>query len=274
MRVSIFQPHPALCGYIDNITLVTIDFGEEKNMSPIYTFVPTHNRFLTFFLGDRLQVKKEVEFEVRGRALIIGPQTTPVILSFGKKHKELVVCLKPGGMYRLLGVPLHEMVDKDFEARLILGKEIDILLEKLRNAESDEKMNNLVQLYLLRRLDSLKPCMPFDLAMFQLVKNIGNLGMDFVAAQACMSLRQFERKSQERLGLSPKIFARMIRFSKAYKLKELHPKKLWLEIAHECGYYDQMHFIRDFKFFAGFAPSGLTESVILNSVRFRKLEER
>lgn len=274
MKVTLFKLHPALYDFIDNITLINIDFREEKDISPIYTFVPTHNRFFSFFLGERIHVKKEMDFEVRERAVLIGPQTKPVTLSFGKTHKELIVCLKPCGMFRLLGIPLSEIVDKDFDARSILGKEIDTLTEQLRNAKSDEKLNRLIQLYLLQRLDALKPALPFDLAMFQLVNNIGNLSMDFVAAQSCMSVRQFQRKSLERIGLSPKLFARMIRFSKAYKLKELHPQRHWIDIAHECGYFDQMHFIRDFKYFAGFAPSGLTELDIMNSVRFRKLEER
>ena len=274
MKVSLFKLHPALSEYIDNITLVNIDFSEEKDISPIYTFVPTHNRFLSFFLGERIHVKKDMDFELRERAVIIGPQTNPVTLSFGKKHKELVVCFKPCGMYRLLGIPLNQMVDKDFDARLILGNEIDTLVDQLLHAKSDEKVNHLVQLYLLQRLDSLKPLLPFDLAMIQLVKNIGNIAIENIALQACMSLRQFERKSLERIGLPPKYFSRMIRFSRAFKLKELHPGKPWIHIAHECGYFDQMHFIRDFKSFAGFSPSGLTESDIINSVRFRKLEER
>ena len=274
MKFSLFLPHPALCDYIDNVTIVSFDFDIEKDISPIYSFIPSHTRFMCFYLQDKLCIKKDGEFSLCERSIIIGPQTKPVILDLGRKHMVLLVNLKPGGMYRLLGIPMNEIVDKDFDARSILGNEVDLLLARLRDAKTDEIRNQIVQLYLLQRLDSLLPCLPFDRAMLQLVKNRGNLNMDFVASQACMSLRQFERKSLERIGFSPKYFARMIRFSHAFKLKELSPHKSWTIIAHECGYFDQMHFIRDFKNFAGYTPSGLTESDIINSVRYFTLEDR
>ena len=274
MKVSFFQPHPALCDYIDNITIVSFDFDVETSISPVYSFVPSHNRFLCFYLQDKLQVKEDGEFIVCDRSIIIGPQTKRVTLDLGRKHMALIVYLKPCGMHRLLGIPLNEIVDKNFDARLILGNKIDILLDQLREVKTDERRNQIAQLYLLQQLDSLKPCLPFDLAMFELVKNFGNLSMDYVAKQACMSARQFERKSLERIGLSPKFYARMIRFSHAFKLKELCPNRPWIQIAYECGYFDQMHFIRDFKYFAGFTPSDLTASAIVNSVRLCTLEDR
>lgn len=54
--------------------------------------------------------------------------------------------------------------------------------------------------------------------------------------------------------MPPKFFARLIRFSKAYRMRENFGQLSWTTIAHECGYFDQMHFIRDFKEFAGVAP--------------------
>lgn len=274
MKVSLFKPQAALFEYVESITIISCDFTVDKDISRYYTFVPTHTRFLCFYLEDKLHVKKDMDFIIRERSMIIGPQTTPVTLYFGKKQKTVFVCLKPSGLFRLLGIPLHEIVDKDFDASLLMGKEINILIEQLRNSKTDELKNHLIQLYLLKQLNTLKPGLPFDLAMHQLVRNIGNLSMDFVASQACMSVKQFERKSMERIGFTPKVFARMIRFSHAYKLKELYPQKPWVQIAYECGYFDQMHFIRDFKNFAGFTPSGLTESDIVSSVRFRTLEDR
>jgi AraC-like DNA-binding protein len=54
--------------------------------------------------------------------------------------------------------------------------------------------------------------------------------------------------------MSPKVFARLVRFSKAYRMRENFDHLSWTSIAHDCGYFDQMHFIRDFKEFAGVAP--------------------
>jgi len=269
-----FPPHPALLEYVDSVTIINIDFTTAKSLSPIYPFVPTHTRFLCFYLHDPVKVKKqEGDFVTCARSIIIGPQLTPVTLDLGQKHHTVIVGLKPCSMYRLLGIPLEEIVDRDFDARLVIGREIDELLDRMREARSNPEINIIIQNYLLRKLRQLKPALPFDLAMLQLVGASGNLSIDYVASQSCLSVRQFERKSRERIGLSPKLYARMVRFSQAYKYKEAYPNMTWIDIAYRCGYYDQMHLIRDFKFFAGFTPGMFKEEDIEKSVRFQMLAD-
>ena len=236
--------------------------------------MPTHNRFLCFYLQDQVRVKKQTgDFAARARSIIIGPQLTPVTLDLGQRHQAVVVNLKPAGMYRLLGIPMAELVDCDYDARLVMGREIDELLDRLHEGRSPTERNATVQRYLLGKLRQLRPGLPFDGAMLHQVRASGNLPIERVAAQACLSLRQFERLSYERLGLPPKIYSRMIRFSHAYKHKESAPQTSWTTIAHRCGYFDQMHFIRDFKFFAGYAPGLLTREELEKSVLFRTMED-
>jgi AraC-like DNA-binding protein len=75
-----------------------------------------------------------------------------------------------------------------------------------------------------------------------------------VAAKSCLSTRQFERQARIRLGLPPKLYARIVRFFFAFRLKRKRPDLTWTAISNTCGYFDQMHFIRDFKAFAGATP--------------------
>ena len=274
MQFAHFAPHPALLEFIDSVFVVDIRFAAEAGLSAIYPFVPTHNRFLCFYLGDPVRVKKQVgDFGVRARAIIIGPQLTPVTLDLGRDHQTVIVNLKPAGMYRLLGVPMHELVECDYDARLILGQKVDELLEQLQEARDSAARNAVIQRYLLGQLPRLRPALPFDRALLALVHASGNLPIERVAAHACLSLRQFERQARERLGLPPKLYGRMIRFSHAYKYKESCPHASWSEIAYRCGYFDQMHLIRDFKFFTGRTPGTLTEAAVAQSVRFRTMED-
>lgn len=273
MLLTYFAPHPALLEYIDSVFVLAVDF-RASSLSPIYPFVPTHNRFLCFYLRDQVKVKKEVGgFATRARSIIIGPQLTPVTLDLGLDHQAVIVNLKPAGMYRLLGIPMTELLDRDYDARLVMGREIDELLDRLQEARTPPERNAVVQRYLLGKLPRLKPALPFDRAMLGQVLASGNLPMERVAAQACLSVRQLERLAHERLGMPPKLYSRMIRFSHAYKYKESAPHTSWTEIAYRCGYFDQMHFIRDFKFFAGFTPSLFTEADVAKSVLFRTMED-
>lgn len=272
MLTLFYPPHAALVEYVESICIISHDFSVSDEISPFYTYMPTYTRFLCFHLADRIKVKKkEGEFELKERSLIIGPQITPVTLDLGKKHSLLVVILKPGALYRILGIPQQEIVECDFDANLILGKEVSEILEQLINAENGELQNKIIQKYLLGKLQKLKALQPIDLAMQQLVMAKGKLGMDYLAKKSCISLRQFERQSLNRIGVSPKYFARMIRFSQAYKMKELFPTTSWLEIAFQFGYYDQMHLIKEFHHFTGFNPSHINSEEIDKSVKFNSV---
>ncbi len=67
--------------------------------------------------------------------------------------------------------------------------------------------------------------------------------------------RQFERKFNEHMGVSPKLYARIIRFDYVFRLKNRHPEKDWLSIALECGYHDYQHLAKEYKEFTGCTPT-------------------
>ena len=75
-------------------------------------------------------------------------------------------------------------------------------------------------------------------------------------ADTCrMSVRQLERGFRQVVGTSPKIFARTLRFQQAERRLMFDPEADLADLAHECGYFDQAHFIRDFKTFTGKTPA-------------------
>jgi transcriptional regulator GlxA family with amidase domain len=84
-----------------------------------------------------------------------------------------------------------------------------------------------------------------------------------LAEQSCFSLRQFERNFKQFAGFNPKLFSRIIRFQRVIS-KYGNKNQSLTEIAYECGYYDQSHFIQDFQEFSGYNPkeyfSGKTEA--------------
>lgn len=78
-----------------------------------------------------------------------------------------------------------------------------------------------------------------------------------LAYHSNMSLKTFERKFIQQVGLSPKLFARIKRFNRALDLKTYHPGLTWLDICCQTGYYDPMHLVKDFKNFASMTPTNL-----------------
>ncbi len=189
MFTKYYNPHPALTEYVESICIMGHDFTQGNLLSPIYTYMPTHTRFLCFYLQDPLEIKRgSGKFQKRGHAIIVGPQLTPVTIDIGKKQENVIIMFRPCGLYRLIGIPLKEIIDCDFEARLIFGKEIDEVLERLMNASANEQQNTIIQDYLLGKVIKLKPALPIDRAMLQLIAIHGNLSMDNLASQSCLSV--------------------------------------------------------------------------------------
>ena len=72
-----------------------------------------------------------------------------------------------------------------------------------------------------------------------------------------MSVRQYERRFLDEIGITPKLFARITRYQMAMDAKVATPARSWIAIAHEFGYHDQMHMIKDFQKLSGNSPRGI-----------------
>lgn len=237
----------------------------------ICPYPPTPQNSLFFYINDpiKVQVEGTDDFVLQPRSVIVGPQLTSVRLDINKSHKAVRVGFHPGGLHRLLGLSLSTMVDMSFDAEDIFGREMKQLNLQLQEANGFDAIHLLIENFLVQKVNSLKPALAIDMAMLQLVKLNGNVSIEKIASLSYLSLRQFERKCKDRIGLSPKLFARLIRFSKAYRMRENFPQISWTSIAHECGYFDQTHFILDFKEFAGVAPGVIERELHLAPLKMQ-----
>lgn len=65
----------------------------------------------------------------------------------------------------------------------------------------------------------------------------------------------------QQLGVNPKLFARIVRFEAALDSKARSSTKSWTDVAHEFGYYDQMHMVHDFDTFTGGTPTKILSEI-------------
>lgn len=142
--------------------------------------------------------------------------------------------------------------------------------EQLQNTPSLEEGKNIVEQFLLKKVTSLKGILPIDSALGMLLSYNGTMTIEKTASFSCLSLKQFERKCKERIEMNPKLFARILKFSKAYRLHESCPQLNWTQIAYDAGYFDHMHMIRDFKTFAGVNPSVIEQQLLSTPLRMQK----
>ena len=90
-----------------------------------------------------------------------------------------------------------------------------------------------------------------ELAANEIVSNHGGCRIDSLAHDTGLSIGSFQRMFKQRIGVSPKLYARIVRFESALKTKAACPHISWTTIAHEFGYHDHMHMIHDFEQFSG-----------------------
>src|SRR5262249_42585924 len=86
-----------------------------------------------------------------------------------------------------------------------------------------------------------------------------------------VSVRQLERGFRHVIGTSPKVFARTLRFQEAQRRLMFDPDADLTALAYECGYFDQAHFIKDFKAFAGYFRG--VKRDLLNSLKPETAED-
>ena len=107
--------------------------------------------------------------------------------------------------------------------------------------------------------DKTKENHPIDKVSKHLLNIENGASLNWLASQSCLSLRQFIRKFEERNGISAKTFQRIIRFDKAFRMKNSQPQLDWLSIALRCDYYDFQHLAKDFKKFTHLSPPAFYE---------------
>lgn len=133
----------------------------------------------------------------------------------------------------------------------LAGKELE---EKMITAKSNTARLTILTSFLEKKLQNRFSENP---AVFSAIRHVIDAGpqasVPALSEMFCMTERTLQRQFKEYAGLSPKLLSRITRFK--ISLNDYgNRKKLLTEIAHECGYYDQSHFITDFKAFSGYHP--------------------
>ena len=107
---------------------------------------------------------------------------------------------------------------------------------------------------LAKACGSRPPTTPLQRALAWMAADPASVSLDDVALQSGLSPRQFRRVCVQHTGVSPKLLARVLRFRKALAQVQSQAGP-HADVAADCGYFDQSHFIAEFQRFAGQTPA-------------------
>jgi len=212
---------------------------------------------MLFALGDsyRAFVNRQRLLKKSNMVTLVGPQTyRRVDLHLQGTYEDFGIFFQPDGLYRLFSIPMHELIDEDYEGHAVLGAFTSQVHQRLGECESFEERMALIDELLLQRASGSRDYDGISDAAHRMLLGGGRVAIAALADRAGLSLRQFERRFIERVGMRPKLFARIARFEAALNGKARFAAKSWTDVAHQCGYYDQMHMVHDFGEFTGETP--------------------
>ncbi len=222
----------------------------------VQRIVPNGLMELMFYLEDlprSLHPGKPLE----EHSLLSGQQKDFYDLGVSGKLSLFSVSLHPFGARILLGLPSDECFDQHLPLRAVLGPEVDLLEDRLREAAAFEDKVLLVEQFFLGRLQRAKKEYEFSrmassIGVINQAK--GQVPIQRLAWAACLSRKQYERSFKEFIGTTPRQFLRTIRFQNALQEKKNHHELSLADLAFQCGYYDQSHLTNEFRLFSGKTP--------------------
>ncbi len=192
---------------------------------------------------------------------LIGPQTCRrVRLVIRGDIESLVVLFQPAGFHLLFGTPTLPLAMTGTEGRAALGAPIARLHQSMGNMVTFAERVAAMNRYFVGLLDGSVQADPVLRGIQSLTAPGYGRKVGGLARELGVSVRHLERKSLEYVGMPPKTLARVARFTRALQLKQ-ERLLTWTQIAHETSYHDHMHMIRDFREFAGEAPSSALQEI-------------
>lgn len=184
-----------------------------------------------------------------------GLRTEPITIPAGKKSEMMVISFRKGMASSFFPFPMNEIVDSVVDADLIWGGELGLLRERLLETNDIDRRFQIVEQFLMIEFRSqmkLDPCISF--AIGEMTERPDALNITRMNHQIGYSQKHFIEMFRRSVGVTPKAYLKIMRFQKAIATIDDNDEHDWGSIALECGFYDQSHFINDFKHFAGFTP--------------------
>lgn len=199
----------------------------------------------------------------RYRSFFAGLHEAFVETETAGSQRGIQVNLTPLGAYRLLGCPQSELANRVVGLDDLFGTEADRVVERLQEMTGWADRFAWIDKFLIRRMMVAAPVFPeVEAAWRRLAASHGNAAIGAIAEELGWSRKRLIERFRLQIGLTPKSAARLLRFHRATRLISRHVDLGWADVTYRCGYYDQAHFIRDFRQFAGRTPGAYRRSLL------------
>jgi AraC-like DNA-binding protein len=255
MHYEEFRPAEPLAKYVKCLWTLESAATESPNRERI---LPDGCTEIVFHLADPFhQYDSDGTAERQPAAMLVGQTRRHLLIQPTGRVRVMGVRFRPGGAYPFLRLPQHELADQVVALDAIWGGAAGELHSRIAGLGTGAESARHLEAFLLTRLNQAQHHdQDLSKAIALIHRTGGCLSIDALGREMGINARKLDRTFNTRVGLSPKTLCRIVRFQQVFK--KIEPRGNapdWVQIALDCGYYDQPHFVKEFKAFAGKEPT-------------------
>lgn len=207
--------------------------------------------------GHAFDSSKTVESASIDPMLIVGVRSQYVVLDTRALRELIGIHFCPGRFAPFSPAPADEFSNLSVSLAALWGSDALELEDRLHAAPTPELKFHVLEEMLLARVcrSRFAPHRAVEFAIRQFQHPAPRVTVEYLTRQIGLSRRRFAEIFRERVGVTPKLYYRIQRFQKAVRQIGRAEEVDWPEVALNCGYFDQSHFINDFHRFSGINPT-------------------
>ncbi|UII26017.1 helix-turn-helix domain-containing protein [Fulvivirga maritima] len=253
MYYETYPPHPDLEAIVRCYWVLEVPKALD---APKQRVIPDGTIEMCFILGDDIKrYTTDKDFIIQPRAMVFGQITRPYFVQPTGYVNTFAVRFYPYGFANFIDRPIKTLADKETSITELFGEEAKELENRIIEAPTTESRIEIIGNFLLQKL--INP-ITIDHIVGSTLKALyatkGSVSISSILKDEPSKRRSLERKFSKQVGISPKQLGRIIRLQAVLKLMHERQEENLTSIAYESEYYDQAHFIKDFKHFTGVNP--------------------
>jgi AraC-like DNA-binding protein len=244
-------PHPLLADSVRCFWTMERRYADERE-----TVWPDGKTEIVFHYGARYHLQDDA----LAHGLLIGPLSERIELAASGTLRLVGIRFHPWGFYRLFGLPPSELTDRVIALDDLWPRDARMLEEQI--AACDERAAiGILERFLLDRAARVRTS-PLASIIREVMTHPWRVDIARLARRSGLSVRQFERRVRETVGLSPVRLAVIARFDAARRFLHRAPDAPLSSVAQRFGFYDYPHFARDVERFLGMTPAQLRARIL------------
>jgi AraC-like DNA-binding protein len=247
MRFDKFLPSPALLSYVKHYIFSEQDEEQE------YKVLPGTALVMGFQYRGSLAKINAAGTDALATSGITGLNDTFSVFKNSKGIGTLLVFFTETGASHFFKVPLNELFSESLSLDTFVPASLIVLVEEqLAEALTDAQRIAIIERFLLSQLQHSDPDTLISEAVRLIMSANGTLRISELSQKLYISQSPLEKRFRKTVGATPKKFSSIIRLHSA--INNYANDKSLTELGYASGYFDQAHFIKDFKQFTGETP--------------------